>query len=86
MSVGATGVRSVRSSFSDGLTEEMITQIGRELSADYLLEGSVRGDGDRIRITAQLVETRTEIHLWAETYDRSLGETLNILQRLGLPE
>ena len=93
--------------FSDGLTEEMITQIGRlcpgrlgviartssmlfkrsaksaseigrELSADYLLEGSVRGDGDRIRITAQLIETSTEVHLWAETYDRSLGETLNL--------
>jgi TolB-like protein/Tfp pilus assembly protein PilF len=93
--------------FSDGLTEEMITQIGRlcpgrlgviartssmlfkrspksaseigrELSADYLLEGSVRGDGDRVRITAQLIETRTEVHLWAETYDRSLGETLNM--------
>ena len=93
--------------FSDGLTEEMITQIGRlcpgrlgviartssmlfkrspksasdigrELSADYLLEGSVRGEGDRIRITAQLIETRTETHLWAETYDRSLGETLNL--------
>src|SRR5688572_25551677 len=93
--------------FSDGLTEEMITQIGRlcpgrlgviartssmlfkrsaksaseigrELSADYLLEGSVRGDAERIRITAQLIETRTEVHLWAETYDRSLGETLNV--------
>ncbi len=93
--------------FSDGLTEEMITQIGRlcpgrlgviartssmlfkrsgksaseigrELSAEYLLEGSVRGDGDRIRITAQLIETRTEVHLWAETYDRSVGETLNM--------
>jgi len=93
--------------FSDGLTEEMITQIGRlcpgrlaviartssmlfkrsakgaseigrELSADYLLEGSVRRDGDRIRITAQLIETRTEVHLWAETYDRSFGEALNV--------
>ena len=93
--------------FSDGLTEEMITQIGRlcpgrlgviartssmlfkrsaksaseighELSADYLLEGSVRGDGDRVRITAQLIDTRTEVHLWVETYDRSLGETLNV--------
>src|SRR5688500_3889279 len=54
------------------------SEIGRELSADYLLEGSVRGDGDRIRITAQLIETRTEVHLWAQTYDRSLGETLNL--------
>jgi TolB-like protein/tetratricopeptide (TPR) repeat protein len=94
--------------FSDGLTEEMITQIGRlcpgrlgviartssmlfkrstksasdigrELGVHYLLEGSVRRDGDRIRITAQLIETRNETHLWAETYDRSVGETL-ILQ------
>ena len=93
--------------FSDGLTEEMITQIGRlcpgrlgviartssmlfkrtpksaheigrELAADYLLEGSVRGDADRIRITAQLIETRTETHLWAETYDRALGEALTL--------
>ena len=54
------------------------SEIGRELSADYLLEGSVRGDGDRVRITAQLIDTRTEVHLWVETYDRSLGETLNV--------
>jgi tetratricopeptide (TPR) repeat protein len=54
------------------------SEIGRELSADYLLEGSVRGDSERIRITAQLIETRTEVHLWAQTYDRSLGETLNL--------
>ena len=93
--------------FSDGLTEEMITQIGRlcpgrlgviartssmlfkrttksasdigrELSADYLLEGSVRREAERIRITAQLIETRTETHLWADTYDRSVGETLTL--------
>ena len=51
----------------------------RELAVDYLLEGSVRRDGDRIRITAQLIETRTELHLWAEVYDRRLEETL-ILQ------
>jgi TolB-like protein/Tfp pilus assembly protein PilF len=91
--------------FSDGLTEEMITQIsrlssgrlgviartssmlfkrstksaseiGRELAVDYLLEGSVRFEGDRIRITSQLIEARTETHLWAETYDRRLEETL----------
>jgi tetratricopeptide (TPR) repeat protein len=55
------------------------SEIGRELGVDYLLEGSVRREGERIRITAQLIETRSEVHLWAETYDRSVGETL-ILQ------
>jgi TolB-like protein len=52
------------------------SEIGQELSVDYLLEGSVRREGDRVRITAQLIETRTETHLWAETYDRLLEESL----------
>ncbi len=55
------------------------SEIGRELGVDFLLEGSVRRDGERVRITAQLIETRAEVHLWADTYDRSVGETL-ILQ------
>ena len=46
--------------------------LGEVLRADYLLEGSVRRDGDRIRITARLVETNDEIHLWAETFERDL--------------
>src|SRR5205823_6442945 len=91
--------------FSDGLTEEMITQIGclcpgklgvlarsssmrfkrasksageigRELAVDYLLEGSVRHEGNLVRIAAQLIDARTEVHLWAETYDRRLEESL----------
>src|SRR5262249_25662121 len=48
-----------------------IRQIGRELGARDLLEGSVRRGGDRIRITAQLVEAVTGAHRWAERYDRS---------------
>jgi TolB-like protein/Tfp pilus assembly protein PilF len=91
--------------FSDGLTEEMITQIGRlcpgrlgvlarsssmlfkrstksaseigrQLGVDYLLEGSVRREGDRVRIAAQLIEASSEVHLWAETYDRRVEESL----------
>src|ERR1044071_7053047 len=83
--------------FSDGLTEEMILQLGRlcrgriavisrsssnvfkgssrrareigeVLRADYLLEGSVRREADRVRITAQLVETRGEAHMWTDVY------------------
>ena len=93
--------------FSDGLTEEMIAQLGRlfgsrvgviartssmllkgggqtareigtSLRADYLMEGSVRRDGDRVRVTAQLIETRGETHLWAESYDRSLADVLAV--------
>jgi TolB-like protein len=83
--------------FSDGLTEEMITQLTRlqpgrlgviatstamsykaadkslarvesELGVDYILQGRVRRGGDRVRITAQLVELKGQTQLWAETY------------------
>jgi adenylate cyclase len=51
-----------------------IRQIGRELGVRYVLEGSVRRSGDRIRITAQLIEAATGAHHWAERYDRELGD------------
>jgi len=50
--------------------------IGRELGADYLLEGSVRRDGERVRITAQLVLVTDQSHLWAREYDRNLRDIL----------
>ena len=91
---------SAQEYFSDGLTEEMIAQlgtlcrgrlgvlarwssmvfkgslqrareVGEALRADYLLEGSVRREGARVRITARLIETRDETQLWSETYERS---------------
>jgi adenylate cyclase len=48
-----------------------VRQIGRDLNADYALEGSVRKEGDQIRITAQLIDTSTGDHVWAERYDKS---------------
>ena len=51
-----------------------IKQIGRELAVRYVLEGSVRKAGNRVRITAQLIETETNKHIWAERYDRSLDD------------
>ena len=51
-----------------------LRQIGRELGVRYLLEGSVRKAGNRVRITAQLVDSRTDNHLWAERYDRNLED------------
>jgi adenylate cyclase len=49
-------------------------QIGRELGVRYLLEGSVQRSGDRVRVTTQLIEAETDIHLWAERFDREVGD------------
>jgi adenylate cyclase len=46
-------------------------QVARDLSVNYLLEGSARKSGERLRITAQLIDARTGSHIWAERYDRS---------------
>ena len=51
-----------------------VDQVGRELAVRYVLEGSVRKAGSRVRITAQLVDTLTGGHLWAERYDRDLKD------------
>jgi len=51
-----------------------VKQIGRELGVRYVLEGSLRKSGNRMRVTAQLVEAETGTHVWAERYDRDLTE------------
>jgi TolB-like protein/Flp pilus assembly protein TadD len=95
--------------FADGLTEEMITQLGQlcrdrigvisrtssmvfrdtsvrageigaALRVDYLLEGSVRRQADRVRIIASLIHASTETHLWTETYETSLVDALLVQQ------
>jgi TolB-like protein/DNA-binding winged helix-turn-helix (wHTH) protein/Tfp pilus assembly protein PilF len=53
-------------------------EIGRELGVRYLLEGSVQRSGNQIRINAQLIDAETGSHLWAETFDRELGDLLAI--------
>ena len=91
--------------FSDGITEDIITQlskiselkvisrtstmlykdskkslreIGKELSVATILEGSVRRADNRVRIVSQLVDARTDKHIWAETYDRDLSDVFAI--------
>ena len=49
-----------------------IPTIARQLGVANILEGSVRRSGDRVRITAQLVDARTDTHIWSDTYDRHL--------------
>jgi adenylate cyclase len=61
-----------------------IRTVGRELGVRYVLEGSVRQAGDKVRITAQLIEATTEKHLWAERYDRNLKEIFAIQDEITL--
>lgn len=51
-----------------------VREVGRELGVNYVLEGSIRKSGDRVRINAQLIDTKTGGHLWANRYDRKLTD------------
>jgi TolB-like protein/DNA-binding winged helix-turn-helix (wHTH) protein/Flp pilus assembly protein TadD len=97
--------------FSDGLTEEIITQLGalspdqlgviarttsmaykhtsksaqqiaRELGVDYILESSIRRDGDQVRITAQLIRTADQVHVWAHSYDRHISHSIALQEEV----
>ena len=91
--------------FSDGITEDIITElsrfrnlfviarnssftykgravdvkkVGRELGVAYVLEGSVRRAGNRVRITAQLIDAETGNHVWADRFDRELTDVFAV--------
>ena len=55
-----------------------VKQVGQELGVRYVLEGSIRRAGNRIRVTAQLVDTLSGVHHWAETYDRNLTDIFEL--------
>jgi TolB-like protein/DNA-binding winged helix-turn-helix (wHTH) protein/Flp pilus assembly protein TadD len=59
-------------------TKKRLPQIARELNVDGIVEGSVMRSGNRVRITAQLLQAGTDQHLWAETYERDLGDVLKL--------
>ncbi len=59
-------------------TEKPIDQVGRELGVGYVLESSVRKEGGRVRITAQLIGVKDQTHLWAESYERDVSGILAI--------
>ena len=59
-------------------TKKSLPEIARELNVDAIVEGSVVRSGQRVRVTAQLLQARTDRHLWAETYDRDLGDVLKL--------
>jgi TolB-like protein/DNA-binding winged helix-turn-helix (wHTH) protein len=56
--------------------DKRLDQIGQELDVQYVLEGSVRRDRNRLRITAQLIQVKDQSHLWAQEYDRSLQDII----------
>ncbi|HZQ96963.1 MAG TPA: tetratricopeptide repeat protein [Candidatus Sulfotelmatobacter sp.] len=97
--------------FSDGLTEEMIAQlgalspdqlgviartttmaykntsksvqeIGRDLGVGYVLESSVRRDGDQVRISVQLIRVCDQVHLWARSYDRHISHSIELQEEV----
>jgi TolB-like protein/Tfp pilus assembly protein PilF len=68
-----------------------VSKISRELGADYLLEGCIRKDGNRLRVTSRLIDATTDSPIWAERYDRELKDifalqddlTMQIVSKLG---
>ncbi len=63
-------------------TTKTMKQIGEELGVAYVLEGSVRRSGNKVRITGQLINTRTDEHVWAKSFDRDLTDVFSIQAEL----
>jgi len=61
-----------------------VQQVSRELGVKYVLEGTVRRSGDQLRITAQLIDATTSNHLWAERYERAMGEIFAVQDEITL--
>jgi TolB-like protein/DNA-binding winged helix-turn-helix (wHTH) protein len=59
-------------------TDKSLPQIGRELSVDAVVEGTVQRSGNRVRISAQLIQADTDKHLWARSYDRDMQDVLSL--------
>ena len=72
--VSALAVVSRNTSFTFKGKHVDVAQVARQLKVSHVLEGSVRKSGNRVRITAQLIEGTTDSHLWAERYDRDLND------------
>jgi TolB-like protein len=65
-------------------TEKTLPEIARELSVDAVVEGSVERQGNHVRITAQLIDARSDRHLWAESYDRDMTDSLQLQREVAL--
>lgn len=87
------GVESSYSHFCSGLTDDVISALtkvpgirvmartspaGEDVRADYVLEGSVRNQGERLRIAAQLIDSSNSLYIWSETYERDLNDAFAV--------
>jgi TolB-like protein/DNA-binding winged helix-turn-helix (wHTH) protein len=63
-------------------TKQSIREIGRELGVDAIVEGTVTHAGGRVRVTAQLIQVSTDMHLWADAYERDVSEILDLQRAL----
>jgi TolB-like protein/DNA-binding winged helix-turn-helix (wHTH) protein/Flp pilus assembly protein TadD len=77
-------VISRTSSFQFKGKTEVLRSIGTQLGVAYVLEGSVRKAGDRLRVTAQLIDSRNSTHLWSQTYDRDLSDILKMQDEIAM--
>jgi TolB-like protein/Flp pilus assembly protein TadD len=78
--VGVIGRRSMM--VYKGNATKSLAEIGRELAADYLLEGSLRAEGGRFRITTKLIRARDQVQVWSESYDREPTSMLGLQREL----
>ena len=58
--------------------DKPIDQIGRDLAVDYVIEGSVRREAQRVRVTVQLIDTKAQTHLWAKSYEEEMRDVLSL--------
>jgi TolB-like protein len=75
-------VASRTSAFSFADSDTPIPEIASQLEVAHVLEGSVRKQGSRVRITAQLIDASSDIHLWSETYDRQLNDIFAVQEEI----
>ncbi len=75
--ISHTSVRQYRNG-----AQRNVREIGRQLGVAYIMEGSVQRAGDRLRVNAELIDARTDTHIWAETYDRTAADLFAIQSEL----
>lgn len=74
--VGRTSMQAYRK------TTKSLAEIGRELGADYLVEGSLRVEGEQLRITSRLVRPADQVQVWSKSFDRVVGSTFGVQEEL----
>lgn len=80
---GKLGVIARTSAMAYKHTSKTAAEIGQELGVDYILEGSVRREGGRARISTQLIRVGDQTHIWAQSFDREIRDFLQVQEELG---